>query len=355
MGMIAAKFPDKAREITTGSLQAVPATGFCFIESTAEGQDGAFYEIARRAEAKRLQMKVLTPADYHFHFFAWWMDPGYTMAPASVSISTKQHDYFDGIEDAMGCTLNLGQRAWYVTKLEEDFAHEPDLMWREYPSTPDECWKSSTEGKYLARLVQKARADGRVGTFPIVQRLPANTFWDLGVGDDTVCWVHQHVNGWDRWVAYREQSGVGLLPFITWLEGLGVSFDSHYLPHDASNRIQNVESTSSMVSQCRALRPSWTWRVVPRVATIQHGIDLLRLDMSTHQYDETACKEGLHHLENYSREFNQRLQVWTNQPRHDEHSHAADAIRQKAQGYQVGGRPTDPKPRTTAQRSGWAA
>ncbi len=228
-------------------------------------------------------------------------------------------------------------------------------MWREYPSTPDECWKSGTEGKYFARIVQKMRADGRIGSFPIVQRLPANTFWDLGVGDDTVCWVHQHVNGWDRFVAYREEAGVGLLPFITWLEGLGVSFDTHYLPHDAGDRIQNVESTSSMVSQCRAIRPSWQWRVVPRISTIQHGIDLLRLDMSTHQYDETACKEGIAHLENYSREFNNRLQVWTNQPRHDDHSHATDALRQKAQGYRVSSGPAPKDKRTAAQKSGWAA
>ena len=353
MGKIAAKFPDKAREITTGSLQAVPATGLAFIESTAEGQDGAFYEIARRAEAKRLQLKRLTPADYHFHFFAWWMDPGYTMDPTGVIITLKQHDYFDEVEDKMGCVISLGQRAWYVTKQGEDFAHEPDLMWREYPSTPDECWKSGTEGKYLARIIQRMRADGRIGNFPIVQRLPANTFWDLGGSDDNVCWVHQRVESWDRWVDYREESGTGLLPFILWLDTLGVSFDTHYLPHDASHVINGVEQPTSIISQCRALRPSWTWRIVPRVANIQHGIDLLRADTSTWQMHEATCKPGIAHLENYSREFNTRLQTWTNAPRHDEHSHAADAIRQKAQGYSVSA-PTPKDTRTRAQRSGLA-
>lgn len=354
MGKIAAKFPDKAREITTGSLQAVPAAGLCFIESTAEGQDGAFYEIARRAESKRLQLKRLTPADYHFHFFAWWMDPGYTMEPRGVLISTKQHKYFDEIEDAMGCTLTLGQRAWYVTKVEEDFAHEPDLMWREYPSTPDECWKSGTEGKYFAKLIQRMRADGRIGNIPTSQSIPANTFWDLGVGDDNVCWVHQHVAGWDNFINYMEEAGGGLLIFLTWLDSLGLSFDTHYLPHDASNMINGVEQPTSIVSQLRAARPSWNWVVVPRVATIQHGIDLVRVDSSTWRFNEATTKDGIHHIENYSREFNQRLQVWTNAPRHDEHSHATDAIRQKAQGFKVSGPPPKDK-RTPAQKSGLAA
>jgi len=355
MGKIAAKFPDKAREITTGSLQAVPVTGLCFIESTAEGQDGAFYEIARRAEGKRQQLKRLTPADYHFHFFAWWMDPGYTMDPRGVTtISTKQHKYFDEVEDQMGCTLTLGQRAWYVTKIEEDFAHEPDLMWREYPSTPDECWKSGTEGKYFAKLIQHMRATGRIGEIPTSKSLPANTFWDLGAGDDNVCWVHQHVAGWDNFINYMEEAGGGLHIFLTWLDTLGLSFDTHYLPHDASNRINGIEQPTSIVSQLRAARPSWNWVVVPRVATIQHGIDLVRADCSTWRFNEATTKEGIHHIENYSREFNQRLQVWTNAPRHDEHSHATDAIRQKAQGFKVSGPPPKDK-RTAAQRSGLAA
>lgn len=354
MGKIAAKFPDKAREITTGSLQAVPETGFCFIESTAEGQDGAFFEIARRAESHQLQLKRLTPADYNFHFFSWWMNPEYTMDPTGVSISSKQHTYFDGVEDETGCTLTLGQRAWYVKKVEGDFAHEPNLMWREFPSTSSECWKSGIEGKYFAKLIQKARADGRIADIPIHHAIPANTFWDLGVGDDNVCWVHQHVAGWDNFIDYKEEAGGGLLLFLTWLDSLGLSFDTHYLPHDASHRINGIEQPTSIVSQLRAARPSWNWVVVPRVSTKQHAIDLMRLAMATNRYHETNCKEGINHIENYSREFNTRLQTWTDTPRHDEHSHASDAAMQHAQGFKVSGPPPKDK-RTPAQKSGLAA
>src|SRR3546814_18785208 len=37
-GKICAKFPDKAHEVVTGSLPAVPLDGIAIIESTAEGQ-----------------------------------------------------------------------------------------------------------------------------------------------------------------------------------------------------------------------------------------------------------------------------------------------------------------------------
>ena len=39
-GKICAKYPDKAEEVITGSIPAVPANGVIFIESSAEGADG---------------------------------------------------------------------------------------------------------------------------------------------------------------------------------------------------------------------------------------------------------------------------------------------------------------------------
>lgn len=43
-GKICAKFPDRADEVITGSIPAVPTNGMVFIESTAEGQDGHFLQ-----------------------------------------------------------------------------------------------------------------------------------------------------------------------------------------------------------------------------------------------------------------------------------------------------------------------
>jgi hypothetical protein len=48
-GKICAKFPDKAREIQTGSLNSVPPDGFIVFESTAEGNDGDFYNRSQKA------------------------------------------------------------------------------------------------------------------------------------------------------------------------------------------------------------------------------------------------------------------------------------------------------------------
>jgi len=342
-GKIAATNPNKAAEITSGSLQAVPKSGIVFIESTSEGQSGAFYENAKRAERQHIEKRSLGPLEYRFHFFPWFMDAGYRLSTAEarkVRISSKEHEYFDEVEGKTGTELTLEQRAWYIQKRDTDFASTPDLFWREYPSTSEECWQASTEGKYYAGVLAIARREGRIAPLPIHRHIPVDTFWDLGASDDTVVWVRQVVGPWKHWIAYHEKGSAGYLHFIHWIESLGLLLGAHYLPHDAEQKRQQNQDKASDTALAspqmilQTMRPSWTWRVVPRVQSIQHGIDVTRLAFPGYRFDPVGCKEGLHHLENYSREWNTRLQCWHDHPRHDEHSHCADALRQEAQAFE---------------------
>jgi len=356
MGKIAAKHPEKATEITTGSLQGVPKSGLVFIESTAEGKAGAFYDLSQRSEALHKLGKPLMPTDYRFHFYAWWQDKGYRIDPVGVTISAKEHAYFDKVEMEMDCVIDLDQRAWYVNKRDADFASTPDLMWREYPSTPDECWQASNEGKYYAVAVANARMAGRIGNYPLSRHVPVNSFWDIGATDSTAIWLHQEIGAMDRWVKFYEASGQGYLHFILWMEKLQCVWGAHYLPHDSSQSKQDVEAVTSAISQLRGIRPTWTWNKVPVIKRVQHGIDLVREEFEQYEIDEEGCKEGIAHLEAYTRGWSNTLQWWTDEPRHDEHSHCADAFRQKAQGYtRIGHAPAHRNRNTTRRATGLTA
>ncbi|MCK5501448.1 MAG: hypothetical protein KAI82_09400, partial [Tritonibacter mobilis] len=115
MGKIAAKFPAKAVEIVTGSLPAVPMYGIAVIESTAEGRQGEFFEIATRAEKRAYDARPLTPKEFRFHFFPWHFMLEY-QAPANdnTPVSVADHQYFDEVEQSAGVKLSLRQRQWYV-------------------------------------------------------------------------------------------------------------------------------------------------------------------------------------------------------------------------------------------------
>src|SRR6185437_10608829 len=134
-GKICAKYPEKAKEVMTGSIPAVPLNGVIVIESTAEGAEGRFHDLTQRAMEMEDQGKELTERDYRFHFFPWWQEPRYRMSPEHVVITSKDNEYFDSVESTMRTALDMEQRAWYVATRDSDFVGNEDNMLQEYPST----------------------------------------------------------------------------------------------------------------------------------------------------------------------------------------------------------------------------
>lgn len=332
-GKIGAKYPDKAQEVVTGSLPAVPLNGIAIIESTAEGQSGEFYAMSKKAQAVNQLQRPLTQREYRFHFHAWWSNPDYVMSPAGVSITALDHDYFSKIEAEMKCSISLEQRAWYVATRDADFSGSPEKMWQEYPSTPDEAFQRSTEGTYYALQLANARKQGRIGIVPALEHVPVNTFWDIGASDGTGIWLHQKVGAEHRFIGYIEGWGEPYAYFIKELQKLGYVWGRHCLPHDATHKRQQGQRVASPEEMLRELTPGWKWDVVPRVSEIQHGIQKVRDIFGQCWFDEVACKAGLEHLAMYSKDWNERLQAWKDEPKHDLHSEAADAFRQFAQGW----------------------
>jgi len=108
-GKICARFPAKAREIVTGSINAVEQGNFVTIESTAEGASGHFYEFCREAERAAQMRKKLSPLEFKYFFFPWWKEPTYR-APNAVVVPQELQDYFKTLETREGITLDEQQR-----------------------------------------------------------------------------------------------------------------------------------------------------------------------------------------------------------------------------------------------------
>lgn len=337
LGKMAAKFPVKASEVKSGSLPAVPETGIAIIESTAEGQEGVFYDMATQAERLHQSGKEPGIAQFKFHFFPWWKDPGYSLSKdesARVIIAPEQHEYFDAVERDEKTKLNMRQRAWYVSKLENDFAGDHEMMWREMPSTSSECWRRSIEGKFFTNQLAAARAQGRITKIPHVSNVLVHTFWDIGAGDGTGIWLMQHIGPQERFLRYFEGWGEGYAHYVNMLRETGWLFGKHFLPHDAAHVRQMSDRVGAPIDALQELAPDWSFEIVPRVETIQHGIQETREAFSRAYFDEEGCKAGLEHLELYGKKWNARLGVWSHEPEKlAGHSEAADAFRQWAQGY----------------------
>lgn len=320
-GKICSQFPEKAREIVTGSLATVHADQFVVIESTAEGQDGKFYEMVQSARAKQAAGAEMSKLDYKFNFFPWYRDKRYVINHGMPVLSGEDREYFDKLA-AAGVRTTREQQAWYV-KMSETMGGD---MRREFPSTPDEAFEQALEGAYFSKEILVAHKQKRIGGFPFVPGAVVNSFWDLGRNDNNTIWLHQYVAGFNRFVGYYENSGEYIAHYISWLREWArdnnAVFGDHYLPHDGDRQsIWLPEGTMKVMSDLK-FRPE----IVKRPDSKIEAIGVARGKFATCVFDETGCALGLRRLKAYRKEWDDQRSVWKDRPLHDEASHTADGF-----------------------------
>lgn len=355
-GKMCAQFPKRADEVVSGAFNAVPTGGVIIIESTAEGQEGHFYAMSRKAQAitpgrrwpigedeaqegQPKETRDLALQDFRFHFFPWWQDPGYVAHAPSVIIPDHMSDYFDKLERMLNIALTDEQRAWYAKKDEE----QGGLMKREYPSHPAEAFSAALQGCYLEMQIEAATVHKRIGPFPLLPGVPVNTFWDIG-RDMTSIWLHQRDGERNRFVGYYERSGEHISHFSAWLKNWAqenqASFDRHYGPHDVSREDAFLEH--GRLAEARKSGIDFVW--TRRVATKMEGVEAVRGIFRSCVIDQRACAIGISRLKHYRKQWDDRLQVFKDTHVHDINSHGFDAFQTFAIGYEP------PKPKRPRRR-----
>jgi len=340
MGKISRRYPERAKEIVTGSLQAVHQGSFAWVESTAEGRDGQFFKIVTEAQKRAAMGRPLTPQEFRLHFFPWFADARNTMDPEHVPIGADLREYFDKLLSDHGIELTAGQMAWYAIKK----ATLGDSIKAEHPSTPAEAFEAAVDGAIYGREMIRARERGHVGKYPHVEGYPVNTFWDIGRKDATAIWFHQQIGVEHHFIDYLEDS---LRPPSYYAGKLqerqmreGYVYGRHYLPHDAaiitlasmSNKDgKNVEEQLNAAG----VRPTV---IVPQISDITIGINETRKHFGLARFDQERCETGVANLEQYQYEYDERTEVFRTTPRHDWSSNGADAYRQWGQHFEHLGR-----------------
>ena len=337
-GKICAKYPQKAKEVLTGSIPAVAPGGIVIIESTAEGDEGAFFDMSETSRNKKESGATLSKKDYKFHFYPWHGAQEYRL-DAEVHITTQEHQYFDRIEQECGIKIDILQRNWYIATRDNDFRGSSELMWQEYPSTPQEAFKKSKEGCWYTEQFIKVRREGRVCSLPIRTDVPVNTFWDIGNSDGTAIWFHQRVGMQDLFIDFEEGWGEPYEYFVKTMQAKGYLWGKHYLPHDGAHERQGQVANLSPQKMLQNLGLKDVV-IVPRAPELLPAINKTRdALMNDVWFDMDRCKKGLQHLENYTRKFNANAQTYTSEPvKSDGHSEASDAFRQFAQAREQVGR-----------------
>jgi len=150
-----ARWPRDVSETLASLRAAVPPEGEIFLESTANGAGGTFYEEWQRA----------SETGYQHHFYPWWWDPGYRRPLHIVEFTEEE------MELMKKHGLNTAQIA-FRREMRVNFRNRAP---EEYAEDPESCFLASGDCVFdtdiiQARLLQRApiieTADhGRLLTF----------------------------------------------------------------------------------------------------------------------------------------------------------------------------------------------
>lgn len=316
-GKIAARRPDIAREIITGAFPAAEA-GIAFIESTAEGQDGKFFDICETARLLKEAGAVLTRKDFNFRFFPWYREPRYRLAPEGVAIPAELGRYFDEIEKLCGVELDEAQRAWYAKESELQGTD----MRREYPSAPKEAFEAAIEGAYFTRELERMLRDKRVCRLPWEPDKLVHLVLDLGIADFTAVGYVQKVGRELRLIEYEEYANDSLVEIFKAIELKPYRIKHVLAPHDIEVRDYQSGQTR------RSTLESMGYDVIP-CPNLPFGdqINAVRIAFPRIVADESKAALWLKRIRNYKRKWNEANGRWMEKEDHDEHSHGGAMTR----------------------------
>lgn len=173
-------------------------------------------------------------------------------------------------------------------------------------------------GSYYARYVQECRDDGRIGKVPWDEQTVVHTAWDLGVGDSTCIIWFQLIGKEIHAIDYYEASGEGLPHYAKILKDKAYLYGTHYAPHDIEARELSHGLSRREVASSLGIR----YTVLPTLKlSKEEAIECVRGRFNRVWIDAEKCKRLILCLENYRKEWNDKMQCYKEKPVHDWASH----------------------------------
>jgi hypothetical protein len=205
---------------------------------------------------------------------------------------------------------------------------------------------SAVLGSYWGTELADAERTGRVCILTPDPTLPVHTAWDLGIGDSTAIFWWQAIGNEIRILDHYEAHGESLEHYARMVQQKPWQRGSDYVPHDARARELGTGRTRIETMLALGLRP----RLVPD-HKLMDGINAARLTIPRCYFDSIRCRTALELLRQYRAEYDDKVRVFRDSPKHDFTSHTADAFRYLAMAWrELAGEPiAKHKPRSLGE------
>ena len=183
-------------------------------------------------------------------------------------------------------------------------------------------FEAGMAGAYYSTQIARARAERRITGVPVVDNIPVDTYWDLGMDDSMTIWFAQNVGRELHLVDYLEHSGEGLPYYARELQRKGYLYGEHTAPHDI--KVRELGTGKSRRETARNL--GIDFKLVKKPNHKEDAIDAVRNIFSICWFDADKCEHGISSLESFHKEYDDKRNTFLNIPVHDWSSHGAAAF-----------------------------
>jgi len=327
LGKIANKYPERAKETKTGTLQALAPGNTGVIESTAEGVN--MFKYMWDAAVKQHAAGNLASKDFLPVFLSWLDDPDCVESVVQYA-ADDELDYFRRIEKELGIKLTKQQENFWIMQHRE---LEGDIH-QEYPATPQEAFTAAQDGTYWAKryLEIVIRRGQKVPYAKLYDRnLDVYVVIDAGRSDYMVLAFFQVWKKQVRVIAEYYNTGEWLGHYVNYARDVakenGWNITAWYLPHDMGvmDLTQQEKTREEVLNELGVGNT-----ILLEKLGKHHGIEAVR-DAFVHIWIAEECGYLEQCCLNYSKDWNPLLEVWRDEPKKNQWAHGADTIRYMVQ------------------------
>ena len=185
--------------------------------------------------------------------------------------------------------------------------------------------KEIADGAIYKSEFEQIKRENRICKVPHDPNLPVYTSWDLGILDSTAIWFFQIYGKEVRVIDYYEANNEPLAHYARILDeksqSFGYRYEKHFAPHDIAAR-----DLSSGVSREQTMATLGYRMTKGARLGVEDRIEATRQMLKNCWFDADKCKHGVKALQNYRREFNDKLDQFKATAVHDWASHGSDAF-----------------------------
>ena len=207
---------------------------------------------------------------------------------------------------------------------DEELQAAKDVMSKDLYEQEFECsFQAAITGSYYGTIIEDLVREKRMVSNLFDEDIDVETWWDLGMNDQTAIWFVQRYKKEIRLIDYYENTGHGLDHYADVLKKKGFEYSTHIFPHDVKVR----ELGNYAKTRLEALLDLGIVGEVAPKLSIEDGIEAVRKNLVNCWFDKDKCGTGIEYLKAYQKKWDDKAQVFKSKPQHSYASHCADAFR----------------------------